>query len=178
VSTNDPQRIVCDTPTDFIISSKETPLGYIEAEDVGVDLARAEETGQFKRCRARQRNIIGISLPLVFGLVIYGRLLFAADSMLSDPDTDWHIASGRWIIAHRTVPQHDVFSLSMPGAPWASPEWLAEILNAWLYDHLGWAGLVVAAAFCVAVALAMLLRALLGMLAPVTHCSQRHWLRY
>jgi hypothetical protein len=100
VATNDPQRIVCDTPTDFIISSKETPLGYIEAEDVGVDLARAEETVQFKRCRAIQRNIIGISLPLVFGLVIYGRLLFAADSMLSDPDTYWHIASGRWIIAH------------------------------------------------------------------------------
>jgi hypothetical protein len=78
--------------------------------------------------------------------------------MLGDSDTYWHIATGRWIIAHHAISAHDVFSLSMPGAPWTSPEWLAEVLTAWLFDNFGWAAVVVPTAFCAAAALAMLLR--------------------
>ena len=87
--------------------------------------------------------------------------------VLHDPDTYWHIAVGRWMITHRAVLHNDVFSFSMPGAPFSPPEWLAEIVMAWLYDHGGWAGLVAVTALCEAVALGMLLRRLLGTLAPV-----------
>jgi hypothetical protein len=61
-----------------------------------------------------------------------------ARAALGDPDTYWHIAIGRWIIAHREVPRFDVFSFSMPGAPFTPPEWLAELGIAWLYDRFGW----------------------------------------
>src|SRR6266550_3651026 len=55
----------------------------------------------------------------------------------------------------------------MPGAPFIPPEWLAEVLIAWLYDHFGWAGLVATTAFCLAATLALLLRLLLRGLEPV-----------
>src|SRR5436305_10973997 len=81
---------------------------------------------------AWHRRSLGLSLPLIFALAVYLPLLFAARAVLGDPDTYWHIAVGRWIIAHREVPRFDVFSFSMPGAPFAPPEWLAEIGIAWL----------------------------------------------
>jgi hypothetical protein len=116
---------------------------------------------------ASERSRFGISLPILFGVLVYVLLISSAENMLGDADTYWHITTGRWIITHSAVPQHDVFSFSMPGASWTSPEWLAEVLSAGLYDRFGWAGLAVATAFCVSAALAMLLRALLLRLAPV-----------
>jgi hypothetical protein len=113
------------------------------------------------------RSRFGLSLPLLFGLLVYAMAVSAGGSALGDPDTYWHIAVGRWIIAHRAVPYHDVFSFSMPDASFTPPEWLAEVAMAWLYDHFGWTGLVAATALSVAAALAMLLRVLLRTLAPV-----------
>jgi chromate transport protein ChrA len=106
-------------------------------------------------------------LPLLVGLLCYTGILVLGGRVLGDPDTYWHIAVGRWIIEHRAVMHQDVFSFSMPGAPFTPPEWLAEVLIAWIYDHFGWAGLVASTAFCVAAAMAMLLRVLLRMLSPV-----------
>lgn len=57
VATNEPQKIACGAP-DFIITRKGTPLGYIEAKDVGVDLDRAESSEQLKRYRGSLRNLI------------------------------------------------------------------------------------------------------------------------
>ena len=94
-------------------------------------------------------------------------MLFFADRVIGDPDTYWHIAVGRWIIAHRAVPHEGIFSATMPHVPWVTQEWLAEIGLAWLFDLFGWTGLVVATALCVAMALAMLLRVLLRSLEPV-----------
>ena len=86
---------------------------------------------------------------------------------LHDPDTYLHIAVGRWIIAHRAVPHHGIFSGTMAQAPWVAHEWLGEVVLAWLFDTFGWAGLVAVTAFCVAAAVAMLLRQLLRSLVPV-----------
>jgi hypothetical protein len=116
---------------------------------------------------AAGRSRFGFSLPLLAGLGVYTQVLGKADAVLHDPDTYWHIALGRWMIEHGTVPRHDVFSFSMPGAPFDPPEWLAEILIACLYNQLGWGGLVAVAAFCLAVTLALLLRLLLRYLPPV-----------
>src|SRR6266581_9368992 len=107
---------------------------------------------------ASGRRRFGISLPLLFGLVVYVQILSRSDRVLGDGDTYWHIAVGRWIIAHRAVPNSGIFSATMPDAPWVAHEWLGEIILATLYDHFGWAGLVAAAGLCVAAALATLLR--------------------
>ena len=114
-----------------------------------------------------ERNRFGVSLPVIFAIGIYALLITHAQVMLRDPDTFWHIVVGRWIIEYGTVPDHGIFSGTMAHAPWLDQEWLAEILMAWGYDHFGWAALAVGTALSVAVAIAILLRALLGTLPPV-----------
>lgn len=108
----------------------------------------------------------GVALPLVVALFVYATVLAKGSGVLNDQDPYLHIALGRWIIVHGTVPQHDVFSNSMRGAPWVPHEWLAEVTTAWLYDRFGWSGLVAATALCFAAALALLARALLRYLPP------------
>ena len=47
-ATNEPKRIQCGAP-DFIVTRGETPLGYIEAKDVGEPLERIERSEQMQR---------------------------------------------------------------------------------------------------------------------------------
>ena len=62
--------------------------------------------------------------------------------VLGDGDTWSHVATGEWIIAHRTVPSVDPFSHSMLGAPWTAHEWLSEVLLAIAFRLGGWSGVV------------------------------------
>lgn len=48
VATNEPRRVKCGAP-DFIITKGHTPLGYIEAKDIGKPLAEVERSEQLKR---------------------------------------------------------------------------------------------------------------------------------
>jgi hypothetical protein len=113
------------------------------------------------------RSRYGLSLPLIFGLGVYALIVGHGGAVLHDPDTYLHIAVGRWIIAHRAVPYHGIFSETMEQAPWVAHEWLGEVLLAWLFDTFGWAALVAVTAFCAAASVAMLLRQLLRSLLPV-----------
>src|SRR5689334_15260795 len=96
------------------------------------------------------RSRYGLSLPLIFGLGVYGLIAAHGGAVLHDPDTYLHIAIGRWIIAQHAVPHHGIFSATMAQAPWVAHEWLGEVLLAALFDAFGWAGLVAATCFCVA----------------------------
>jgi hypothetical protein len=98
--------------------------------------------------------------------VIYGALLAEGGKLLNDPDTLWHIAAGRWISAHHSVPKVDPFSFSVLGKPWTAHEWLSEWLIAALYDNFGWTGLILGAALAGAAAFAILAYGLLEYLPP------------
>ncbi len=113
------------------------------------------------------RSRYGLSLPLIFGLGVFAVIAGHGGAVLHDPDTYLHIAVGRWILAHGAVPHHGIFSGTMAQAPWVAHEWLGEVVLAWLFDAFGWTGLVAVTAFCVAAAVAMLLRQLLRSLLPV-----------
>jgi len=108
-----------------------------------------------------------LSLPLLIGLLCYAAVVALGNRVLADPDTYWHIAIGRWIIANHTVPTEDIYSFTMPGAAFTPPEWLAEIVIASIFDHFGWAGLVAVTGLCAAAAVGILLRILLRTLIPV-----------
>jgi hypothetical protein len=108
----------------------------------------------------------GLSLPAWVFLVVFAATLATARHILTDQDPYWHIAAGRWIIAHGAVPHHDVFSFSMAGAPWVPHEWLAEVILAAAYEQLGWAGLVVGTAILFATTLALLVALLRRYLPP------------
>lgn len=62
--------------------------------------------------------------------------------LIGDGDTSWHVATGRWILSNRAVPDGDPFSFSMPGKEWHAHEWLSEIPMAVAFDLAGWPGVV------------------------------------
>lgn len=57
VATNEPKRIKCGAP-DYILTRGETPLGYIEAKDVGESLDKIEKSEQMKRYLPSLGNLI------------------------------------------------------------------------------------------------------------------------
>lgn len=57
VATNEPKRIECGAP-DYIITKGHTPVGYIEAKDVGKSLDEAESTDQIRRYRDSLSNLV------------------------------------------------------------------------------------------------------------------------
>lgn len=111
----------------------------------------------------------GISWPLLVGLLALIGVLFGMrpDVLLSDADTYWHLATGRWVVEHVAVPKSDPFSHSMPGAAWTAHEWLSEVMLASAHRVAGWAGLIIAAALLFAGTLAYVMRFLLARMQPV-----------
>ncbi len=56
-ATNEPKRIKCGAP-DYILTRGETPLGYVEAKDIGEPLDKIENSEQLKRYRESLGNLI------------------------------------------------------------------------------------------------------------------------
>jgi hypothetical protein len=111
----------------------------------------------------------GASWPLLVALLALLGVLggMASDRVLTDADTYWHLASGRWMVDHGSVPLVDHFSHSMPGAAWTAHEWLSELVLAGVYHMAGWGGLVVVVALLFAATLAYVTRFLLARMEPV-----------
>lgn len=107
------------------------------------------------------------ALPWLSGAGIYVLVLAVGPRLLNDPDSFTHVAIGRWIVAHATLPVTDPFSFSMHGVHWIAFEWLSEVIYAGAFAAAGWPGVVVAAAAAIALAFALLTRFLLRELAPV-----------
>ena len=109
---------------------------------------------------------IGVSWVMLLGSAAF--LLAVASRMtLNDPDTYWHIATGRWILANGVVPTHDIFSFTMHGRPWVAQEWGAELILAVVYEISGWWGLTLLGAACFGLTIAYLTRFLVKRMEPL-----------
>jgi hypothetical protein len=98
---------------------------------------------------------------LLFAVLIFGVAIFKLNQgFLADPDTYWHIATGRWMLAERSFPWHDVFSHTAAGQPWVNMEWLAQIVLVSAYDWFGWRGLIVLGGLVVALTFVLLYKLL------------------
>lgn len=47
---------------------------------------------------------------------------------LVDPDYFWHLKTGEYIVAHRSLPANDIFSYTRLGQHWVLHEWLFEVV--------------------------------------------------
>jgi hypothetical protein len=118
----------------------------------GADVAAVEQEGA-----------AGIGLVpawLWFGIAVYAALLANGTLLLGDSDTYWHIAVGKWILAHGAFPHTDIYSFTKTGEPWISSSWLAQVLFAAAYERAGWAGPIVLSVSSVAIAVALFARIL------------------
>jgi hypothetical protein len=77
-----------------------------------------------------------------------------------DPDTWWHIATGRWIIAHGKIPTADPFSWTAHGRPWVAHEWGTDLLFSAMNRWLGPASLLLLAGVLIGAAFLLLASAL------------------
>jgi hypothetical protein len=99
-------------------------------------------------------------LPVFWcGLAIL--LLANPNRMLSDPDTQWHIAVGETIWRSGMVPHVDLFSHTFAGAPWIARDWLTEVIFFAAYAAGGWSGVTLLAAATIATTYTVLLAALM-----------------
>jgi hypothetical protein len=86
-------------------------------------------------------------IALIFGVSLFGFLIFFInEKFLQDPDTYWHIETGRWMWVERNFPRYDIFSHTALGKPWTNMEWLSQIILYFSYELLGWHGLVIVTA--------------------------------
>lgn len=59
-----------------------------------------------------------------------------------DGDLFWHLASGRWIVAHGSVPRADPFRFGAEGLPWVDHEWLFQVVLYALERSVGLDGII------------------------------------
>ena len=85
----------------------------------------------------RGRQLIVMAL---FGLVV-PFALGSSFMVFNDGDVSWHVANGRWILAHGQVPRTDHFSFTLPGQRWVSFEWLSDVVLAAAYQLARYSGL-------------------------------------
>lgn len=98
------------------------------------------------------------ALPWLVAGAVGVLLILLAPNLLNDPDSYSHVALGRWIIAHHTVPATDPLSQTMRGAPWIAFEWLSQVAYAGAYALGGWIAAVTLAALAAALSFGTLTR--------------------
>lgn len=87
-------------------------------------------------------GLLGIFLLLVF--------LAASYQISGDDDLFWHLATGRYIIENKVVPNADVFGHITSGTEWIPFEWGWDVLTYALYNIGGYNGILAfrSLAFC------------------------------
>ncbi len=67
-----------------------------------------------------------------------------------ESDLFWHLASGRWILGHGSLPRFDPFRFTSGGGSWIDHEWLFQVVAVAIHRWAGIDGLIVARAAALA----------------------------
>jgi hypothetical protein len=100
---------------------------------------------------------------MVFGLLCMLRLAFNGGGILADPDTLWHVQTGKMILGTLSMPYADSWSHTFAGHPWMARDWLAQVILGAGFLAGDWPG--VALVSWIATALAVMV---------VAHALMRH----
>ncbi len=113
-------------------------------------------------------------LTRLLPLLVVGLAATLALRRLGNTDTWWHLASGRWIVKHGTVPGLDTLSWTVPDHPWTNVQWLYDVIIYGIYQLGGPNLLVISSAIAYTAAIAILLvnvRRHVGPLAAAVLCA-------
>jgi hypothetical protein len=70
-------------------------------------------------------------------------VLVPAFQPLADPDFFWHVKVGEWILAHRAIPLHDLFTDTVATHPFVAHEWGSEVIMSVIIRAFGFPGVSV-----------------------------------
>jgi len=107
----------------------------------------------------RRLDVQRLLLFVFVGVMLVAAAVASAQPRNLDTDIWWHLANGRYILAHG-VPSTDVYSFTAIGHTWVVHEWLADIGTYLAYGLVGISGLILLAALAVATGELMVLRLL------------------
>ena len=79
-------------------------------------------------------------IALFVAVLLIPAVLGSSKTIFNDGDVSWHIATGQWILDHRSIPHTDPFSFTWAGKPWVPIEWLSEVIYACAYRLAGYGG--------------------------------------
>ena len=88
-----------------------------------------------------KQTVLSENKYYVWGLfAVFAVLVFLASSfkITGDDDFFWHLATGRYIVEHKVVPDTDVFGFATQGAEWIPFEWGWDVLTYGLYNIAGY----------------------------------------
>ena len=90
-------------------------------------------------------------------------------------DTWWHLAAGRWIVQHRTIPSLDPLSSTASDHAWVNVQWLFDVVIYGLHQLGGPSLLVIVSALAYAAATALMLVNIRRVADPVTTAVLGGW---
>lgn len=73
-------------------------------------------------------------------VLVLANAIAAGLQTVSDPDMGWHLATGRYVVQHHSIPSTDVLSYTAAGTKWIYPPF-AGVLFYLIYNVAGYAGL-------------------------------------
>ena len=80
------------------------------------------------------------SAPWCLAVLVAAIWVFAPHRF-TDADTLSRLATGRYIVTHATIPEHDPFTFARPNAALGHSEWLGDVIAYGCYASLGESGL-------------------------------------
>ena len=99
---------------------------------------------------SRKVRLPRFATHVALGLTLFIIVALRGSDLLRDPDSQWHVAIGRWIAAHGAVPTTDLFSYTFAGRPWIAKEWVSQLILYFTYEGAGWRGEVALTALAAA----------------------------
>jgi hypothetical protein len=105
---------------------------------------------------------------LVFGLLCMLRLAFNSGGILGDPDTLWHVQTGKLILSTLSMPYADTWSHTFAGQPWMARDWLAQVILGVGFLAGDWPGVAFVSWVATALAVIVVVHALMRHTSPLT----------
>lgn len=91
------------------------------------------------RVLARLRAFFGFDALLL--MAVFTVVAMFTHRSIADPDIWWHLRNAEEMLRRHAFLRHDLYSFTVPGAPWVDHEWLAELPYYFAWRAFGYEGL-------------------------------------
>ena len=126
--------------------------------DIGSSMTEPAATTRAALLNAEENTLFRQNLPpaIIAAGLFFGLICGAFE--ITNTSIGWHLASGQWMLEHREILDHDVFSFTSDGTEWVDHEWLFQVISAVLFDLGGAPALVIMRMLIVAALVLLLVR--------------------
>lgn len=88
----------------------------------------------------RARLLVVFPFQVVLTMIVLAVPFLLAHQGMNDPDIWWHMRNAEYLTQHHHMPDHDMYSFTVPSTPWINHEWLSEIPYYFAWRATGLAG--------------------------------------